>query len=184
VLATTSAMRPPSPTRTTASRPPDASPTSDQALDAITLRVDTSDRVASTITPAEARWIARDVLDDLATIEQAQRERAPALLRTAASESRLAELTEQLTDGMARDSVTVESYRIDRIVISIARRVGQAAPAIMVTLNGHLDISTIGDASSGGVRSEPLRQSYEVKQLGRRYLITTDDLPPGFQPPA
>lgn len=146
-------------------------------FDEVEVTVNQSDRVALTLTPATVDAIGRDVLEDLAIIEQAQRGGSVQLLATATAESTLEALERDLISGLRAESVEVSSYRISTLVISIARRVGQGPPAILVTLVGAEEIS--GDRP----RTRRVHDTYEVKRGNSHFLLVTDDLPPGFDPP-
>lgn len=137
--------------------------------------VNPSDRVAARLEPATVTAIGRDVTEDLAIIERARREQRPALLATATGESTLETLDRALAKEMATGSVEVSTTRLDVITISVARRVGQGNPAIMVTLEG---VESHADGPTTDVHD-----TYEVKTRAGRWVLVTDDIPPGFTPP-
>lgn len=139
--------------------------------------VDLSDRVAAAVPEEMAEAIGRDVTEDLAIVAQARRDRRVDLLATAAAEAELASLERELRSDLRAGTVDVTTYSLTRITISIARRIGQGPPAIMVTMTG------TKTSSSDQRRSRPVHETYEVKWDGGHYLLVTDDLPLGFTPP-
>ncbi len=154
----------------------------DRALPEV--RVDTSDEVATRIPLPEARQIARDTLDDLTGLVDAVRAMN---LRSAA---RFADgpwhdrARAQIADLKRDRPVELPIYEIDRAIISVARRRGQAAPALMVTLRGS---SRTLNAQTGELGTARVKAVLSVEVQPRddgRYLIVTDSPPEGFTPPA
>ena len=164
----------------TASHPRDTS--NERLLPPIS--IDPSDRVASFIDAPTGRAITSDVLRGLDLIQVAQRNNSTAELSAAAGEGWLERLTDLMESDHAHNTRTVELHSVERVSIGLARRPGQGAPAVMITLHGQFDqarLPTTAAATPRLVRVSSV--SWEVKYLDNRYLITTDALPPGFVPP-
>lgn len=129
--------------------------------------INNTDLLASRIDRATADAIGRDVVDNLDIITTAIAAQRSDYLATAAAESWLVHLQDTIATAPA------EQYALDRITISLARRPGQGVPAVLVTLRG----TATGDSKRA------VHETYEVKYLGGRYVLTTNKLPPGFTAP-
>lgn len=152
-----------------------ARPTFDDGdIDVPAVRVNPTDRVAAAFDDERLQRIGRDVVEDLAILTLAQRERDETLLATAFAESELDERLEAFRNHGDR----VDVFEVASLDVSAARRFGQGAPAVMVTLRGTVT-STDGEESW----TAALHETYEVKLGDGTYLLTTDDLPPGFVEP-
>ena len=155
-------------------------PTIDEVEIALpTVRVDGSDRVSSSISKTTAEAIARDLVDNFAIFSLARERNDIDLLATAAAESLLQRLQRSFRD-VDQQQPLFDRYDIEAVTISIARRSGQGAPAVMVTLRG--------TARRSPTRADPhnvrtVHETYEVKFIRNHYLVTTDDIPTGFTPP-
>lgn len=143
-----------------------------------TISVNPSDRVAAQLDQDTVESIGRDVVADLEIVEMAQRDGRPDLAASATAETTFEQLAAEL--ALAPEERRVEHHEIEDITISIARRVGQGAPAIMVTIRGTV---SVGTATAPPTTPEPLHRTFEVKQRDGHYVIVTDDIPPGFDPP-
>lgn len=126
--------------------------------------INNTDLLASRIDRVTAETIGRDVVDNLDIITAAFDAKRADYLTAAAAESWLTHLRTTMATAPA------EQYSLDRITISLARRPGQGVPAVLVTLRGTAHSKT----------SRSVNETYEVKYLGGRYVLTTDKLPPGF----
>lgn len=134
------------------------------------VRFDESNEVSAHLDDALLRRIARDVAEDFAIIAEAQEAGDDELLATAVAESQLVERR----DAMAAQQGVVERITPVRLIVSVARRPGQSAPATLVTVDG-----TMARATS--VR--PFHETFEIKLDGDHYVLTTDQPPAGFVEP-
>ena len=149
------------------------------------IRVDTTERVASSIPAAEAELIARHLTENLAIQADALRRLDADLAATATDWSWHEQLADRITRARRDGRVTVPTYDLDRAVLAIARRPGQAAPAVMVTFTGTRTDTTY-DLRGDRVlerRSRPVTETYEVAWIREHHLIVSDRLPPRFRPP-
>lgn len=146
-------------------------------LEAPSVGVNPSDRMAASIDAATLASMGRDVVEDVTIIATAQRTDSIGLLATAAADDALQKFERQMTAPDASGRNPYADVRISRITISVAQRLGQGIPAIMATIRG-----TSGRESGTATRS-PVFETYEIKPRDGVYIIVTDDLPPGFTPP-
>jgi Na+-translocating ferredoxin:NAD+ oxidoreductase RnfD subunit len=154
------------------------------------IRVDLSERVASSIDQGTADEIARHLTENLVIQADALRRADPRLAAAAADWSWLEVLRARITRARRDGEVVVPTYRLQRAVLAIARRPGQAAPAVMVTFTGTRTDETWRPAAAGrpaarlgASRPQPVTETYEVAWLRDHYLIVSDQLPPRFTPP-
>lgn len=146
--------------------------------------VDTSDEVATRIPLNEARQIVRDTLGDLAGLVDAIRAMSPKDAERFADGPWLERARTQIADLKRGRPVELPIYEIDRAIISVARRRGQAAPALMVTLRGSSMTLDALTGELGATRSNAMLSVEVQPSDDGRYLIVTDSLPEGFTPPA
>lgn len=145
--------------------------------------VDTNDEVATRIPRGDARQMVADTLEDLTELTDAVRAADVRAARRYADGPWLERVERQIKALDRGESVTVPIYDIDRAVVSVARRLGQAAPALMITLHG---TRAAMDARTGVVDEahSPMVLSVEIQYRDTgRYVIVTDEPPEGFVVP-
>ncbi len=145
------------------------------------------DRLSSQVPDDDAAQIAHDLVQDLALQERAVCERDVELARVTADRAWLRHLEREMDEGAtARERVAVR-YDVDAIVVSVALRVGQEAPAVLATVRGTMRTIRFGDRCDEPVVVEdpaPLSTTWEVLWNGERFLVVSDELPEDFVPPA
>ena len=144
------------------------------------------DRLSSQVPDDDAAQIARDLVEDLALQEQAVCERDALLARASADRAWLEHLEQQMETGAtARERVAVR-YEPDAIVVSVAVRVGQEAPAVLATARGTMRTIRFGESCDEPVvigDPVPLSTTWEVLWNGERFLVVSDVLPERFTEP-
>ncbi|MCC6494760.1 MAG: RnfABCDGE type electron transport complex subunit D [Propionibacteriaceae bacterium] len=146
-------------------------------------RVDANDEVATRIPLRDARQMVSDTLEDLAELVDAVRILDLKAAKRYADGPWLDKTRGQIDTMRKGGPVSLPVYDIEGAVVSVARRSGQAAPALMVTLHG---TSAEMDARTGEVDDRRSRVVVSVEIQYRdsgRYVIVTDKLPEGFVPP-
>jgi hypothetical protein len=144
------------------------------------------DRLSGQVPDDDAAQIAHDLVQDLALQERAVCERDIELARASADRRWLEHLEQQMNAGAtARERVAVR-YDVDAIVVSVALRVGQEAPAVLATARGTMRTIRFGDRCGEPVAIEPpapLSTTWEVLWNGERFLVVSDELPEDFVTP-
>jgi hypothetical protein len=138
--------------------------------------------VASTIEPAQARRMVRDVVAGLAGQAGALRARDAARAARFADGPWLLGLQKRI-ERAGRGPLAVADHEIASVRFTLARRPHQMMPAILATLSGTQRVA-VYSASSPVPRerraSAPYRHTFEVAPGKGRYLLVTDELPPGW----
>ncbi len=152
------------------------------------ITVDNSGRVAATITLQVARTITSDVIDDFSAIELAQKSPESGLeskqLERAAAETWLRHLRSDRAAAQRRGTRRSDHIVIERAAIALARRPGQGAPAILITVHGLQSQTTtsLSRHTSHSTTNAPFAHTWEVKYLDNHFVLVTDELPPGYEP--
>lgn len=144
------------------------------------------DRLSSQVDAATAAEIANDVVQDLALQERVLRERDPGLAAAMADRAWLDTLDDRLRAAATSREVEVPVHRIDEVIVSVALRRGQEAPAVLATLRGSVRVDRYRDGVAAPVASGewgPLDVTYEVLWTGERFVIVSAALPEGWSPP-
>lgn len=146
-----------------------------------------SDALSQQLDGADARRIARDLVEDLAVQDGLVRRRDADAARAVAGRRWLAVLEARMRAFAADHEITVDDFAVRSVVVSVGRRPGQAAPAVLATLRGTARALTWHDGLDGPRRTgapRPVEATFEVRWDGTRYLIVSDVAPPGWRPPA
>ncbi|HEY3831794.1 MAG TPA: RnfABCDGE type electron transport complex subunit D [Acidimicrobiia bacterium] len=142
------------------------------------------DQLSEQIDAGTARAIAHDVADDFVIQEEAERTRSVALAIESADRSHLQSLLTEI-NGHRNTSLTVADYDAERLVVSVALRPGQAAPAILTTTRVRERDLTY-DPRGKLVRATKWRSgvvTYEAWWSGEHYVLVSTIPPPGWHAP-
>ena len=144
------------------------------------------DRLSRQVPDADAAQIARDLVEDLALQTQALCARDLPLAAASADLDWLDDLETTMEANARARTRIVPEYDIDSIVVSVALRIGQEAPAVLATVNGTVRQLRFGERCDAPVsvgEPEMFVTTWEVLWNGDRFLITSDELPESFTPP-
>jgi hypothetical protein len=129
--------------------------------------------VSSSVDPATARAIARDVVLDLRAEEDALRLRDPERAAVGAGGGRLVALRQQIGRA-AGQPISVPSYRVGRIRLTLERGAGQGPPRILASISGVEQITVYGSQrATPGLRraATPFERSFEIALQEGHYVI-------------
>ena len=143
-------------------------------------------RLSRQVSADDARAIAHDLLQDLAVQEQALVERDVEVLPAFSDRAWRNHLEAQMRRAAKDRSVLVDRFEISKLVVSVAMRRGQAAPAVLATVFGRQRELVYHDGRDGAISSgewRPLTVTYEVLWDGHRYVVVSDLLPEGWTAP-
>ncbi len=143
-------------------------------------------RLSRQVSADDARAIAHDLLQDLAVQEQALVEREVEVLPAFSDRAWRSHLEAQMRRAAKERSVVVDRFDISDVVVSVAMRRGQAAPAVLATVFGRQRELTYHDGRGGAISAggwRKLQVTYEVLWDTRRYVVVSDELPEGWTPP-
>jgi hypothetical protein len=139
-----------------------------------TVRV-TNDRLSRQISLESARVIAADVVEDLRIQADALRRLDRSLVASAATGAWRTQLEKQIVRSRNAGEIVVPTYDLEEVIVSVARRKVQRAPAILATVRG--SVSAGGDA-------QRFEGTFEVKRIRSRFLLASDQPPEGWSPPS
>ncbi len=132
------------------------------------------DRLSGQISMASARVIAADVVEDLSIQADALRRLDRSLVAGAATGAWRTQLEEQIDRSRGAGEIAVPTHDPEEVIVSVARRKAQRAPAILATVRG--SVGTGGDARR-------FEETFEVKRIRSRFLLASDQPPEGWSPP-
>ena len=130
--------------------------------------------VASQIDRPLALRVAGDAMADLRATNEALRRRDPALAEPAAAGPWLAEVRRQIRQAAGGEEIAAAAHQVRRIQVGLARKPGQAAPAVLVTLAGTIRRSSYGTSDTRALRTSaasPWSQTFEMAAGDTRYRI-------------
>jgi len=143
-------------------------------------------RLSRQVDAADARAIAHDLLQDLAVQERALIERDVEVLPAFSDRAWRQHLEAEMQRAARARSVRLDRFEIRKLVVSVAMRRGQAAPAVLATVFGRRRELVYHDGRDGAVSAgdwRPLATTFEVLWDSRRYVVVSDELPEGWTPP-
>ena len=130
--------------------------------------------VASQIDRPLALRVAGDAMADLRATNEALRRRDPALAEPAAAGPWLAEVRRQIRQAAGGEEIAAAAHQVRGIQVGLARKPGQAAPAVLVTLAGTIRRSSYGTSDTRALRTSaasPWSQTFEMAAGDTRYRI-------------
>jgi hypothetical protein len=144
------------------------------------------DRLSRQVHSGDAREISIDLVADLALQERALCARDLQLAAASADRAWLDHLEREMQRAAEAREVDVPVYDLDTLVVSVALRRGQAAPAVLATVTGTRRFEHYGhdcDQPTSVSEPEAVVMTFEVLWNGQRYLIVSDQLPEDWTPP-
>ncbi len=127
-----------------------------------------------------AQTIARDIVVDLRVESDSLLHGDPDMAATAASGAWLATLWNRIRDTSS--AITVATYDVDRMQLSLRRGDGQGPPIVVARLEGTQTASTLGNGGARNVSragAEPFRRTVEVAlESGRYHIVHSEGGPP------
>ena len=130
--------------------------------------------IASQIDRPLARRVATDAIADLKATNDAVRHRDLALAEPAAAGAWLADVRRRIAQGAGGERIEAAEHRVRRIEVGLARKPGQAGPAVLVTLHGTIRRSVYGPSATRALATAPAApwtQTFEMAPSGERYRI-------------
>jgi hypothetical protein len=143
-------------------------------------------RLSSQVADADANAIAHDLVQDLEVQRGAVCARDLDLARASADRAWLDQLEAEMRRAAETREIDVPVYDLDTLVVSVAMRRGQSAPAVLATVAGTRRFERFGAdcvTPEATTEPEPVSLTFEVLWNGQRYLVVSDELPEDFTPP-
>ena len=135
--------------------------------------VTASDGISSRVDAATANQIARDIVLDLRTDADALRLRDPERAAAGAGGAWLVDLRRQIGTAAGRP-ITVSSYRVSKVGLTLTRGVGQGPPRILAAIDGDARVAVYrGQPPKLALRRDwsPFERSLEVALQQGHYVI-------------
>ena len=129
--------------------------------------------ISARVDPATAGQIARDIVLDLRADADALRLRDPERAAAGAGGAWLADLRQQIGDAAGRP-ISVSSYRVSRVGLTLTRGAGQGPPRILASIKGVEQVAVYrGQPPKLELRhaSVPFERSLEVALQQGHYVI-------------
>lgn len=152
---------------------------SDASLPPLTISSDVH-TIDSSISPRQARDIARDLIVDLIITARAEQRRDPRLAATAGTGAWLTQVNLKIQLARHTNRIEVVSYAFSRITIVLVRTRYWASPQIGAQTHGTVDGVTddlAGRVTVVGRSASAYHRTFVVVSRGGHYLITADDVP-------
>ena len=133
-----------------------------------------ADDIASQIDRPLALRVAADAIADLKTTNDALRRRDAALAEPAAAGAWLADVRRRVRQATGGEEIEAAAHQVRRIQVGLARKPGQAAPAVLVTLAGTIRQASYGTSATRALRTSaaaPWSQTFEMARAETRYRI-------------
>ncbi len=144
-----------------------------------------SKAVATRIGPADARRMASDTVVALRLQTEGLQRRDVEHLAIGTGALWLSKLEERIEKAAGGKPLVVPLFQVERISLTHARRLDQAAPALLATIRGSVVRATYAGAPARETsRSAPVRTTttYEIAKARTHYQLVSDELPPGWKP--
>jgi Na+-translocating ferredoxin:NAD+ oxidoreductase RnfD subunit len=137
------------------------------------VNVTATDGISTRVDSATATQIARDIVLDLRANADALRLRDPQRANAGAAGAWLIDLRQQIGDAAGRP-ISVSSYRISRVDLTLTRGAGQAPPRILASIKGSEQAADYRGRPPKLERRHapvPFKQSLEVALQRGHYVI-------------
>ena len=144
-----------------------------------------SKAVTTRIDPAEAKQMASDTVVALRLQTEGLQRRDVDHLAIGTGALWLSKLEERIEKAAGGKPMVVPLFQVDRISLTHARRLDQAAPALLATIRGTVARATYaGTPARETRRSAPKRTTitYEIAKARTHYQLVSDEVPPGWKP--